>query len=196
MDLARRIAWVVVVASTCVVAPARALPAPADTLRMYELATPPSEFRWGCFPPCMCPPPVDEPLSGTFRLVRRGNPDPVSQTVTYAVMNLRWLVTVNGHATVVTGGGTYTFAPTGTPMDHLVLDLAFDDQAPKHFDSGSRPAEATFPDIRTRLSLHGEHCRDSLFVVQAHPIGVVKPIPRAARGVGEPRSGFVREDRP
>jgi hypothetical protein len=184
MDLARRSFGFILAALAILASKACALPAPADTLLGYELGTPPSDFRWGCFPPCLCPAPAETPLTGTFRLVRRGRPDPTTQVVTYDVTNLRWNIAIDGRSIAISGEGVYTFTPGSTPTDRLTLDLAFDGEPRKRFDSGSHAAEAAFPEIRTRLSLHGEHCRDSVLVVQAHPLGAVKPAPRAARSGG------------
>ncbi len=145
----------------------RALP---DSASRYLLATPPSEFEWGCFGGCACPPPARAPLSGTFTLVWRTGPGPVSATTTWDVLDLRWVASDGATTTTIRGAGTYVRAGGGAPMERLTLDLSFDGGPPLHFDSGAHGATATFPEIRARLSLHGEHCRDSVLVVDARPL--------------------------
>jgi hypothetical protein len=135
----------------------------------YALATPPSEFEWGCFGPCMCPVFVRGPLAGTF-ILKRSHVDPLFTY--FDVLDVRWKVQDATSSTVITGSGTYRRGGEAATQEQLVLDLSFNGAPPQHFDSGLRSPGATFPEIDTRISLHGEYCHDSVLVVDAKPANV------------------------
>ncbi len=183
MGLVRRIAPLVFIGVTLMVAPARAQQAAPDTLVRYELAVPASEWQSGCFPPCLCPLQTLSPLAGTFTLVRRGT-DPVSLVTSYDVTDVRWSVPAGGRSLAITGSGHYARTTARAATERLTLDLSLDGAAPLRFDSGARPAAAAFPEIQARLSLHGEHCRDTVLVVDARPPGGNAP-----RSASRPRAG-------
>jgi hypothetical protein len=151
--------------------PAHGQTVPVDTLVHYGLTAPPSEFDWGCFGPCECPVFIQAPLTGTFSLVRRGT-DPATLATTYDVLDVHWSAPRLNGASDIKGAGTYVRMETNPPTDELTLDLSFDGGPLQHFDSGTRTVAATFPEIRSRISLHGEYCHDSLLIVDAKPASV------------------------
>ncbi len=156
--------------SALVVAPAaRAQGATPDTVA-YSLSSPPSEFEYGCFAPCVCALTIRAPLTGTF-LLRRARIDPLYTY--YDVLDVRWKVPEATHNTTITGVGVYRRGGEFAAMEQLTLDLSFDGGPLQHFDSGLHPPRAPFPDIETDVSLHGEYCQDSVLVIGAKPLGPV-----------------------
>jgi FlgD Ig-like domain len=136
---------------------------------LYSLQSPPSEFLWGCFGPCMCPVQFEGPLSGTFSF-RESHRDPLFTY--YDVLGVSWKFDDAGQVVAVTGSGSYRRGGEVADSEQLSLDLSFGGGEVQHFDSGLRPAGAPFPEISTRVSLHGESCHDSVLVVDAKPGGV------------------------
>jgi hypothetical protein len=130
---------------------------------------PQSEFEWGCFAPCKCPVFVQQQVEGTFKLTKTGS-DPLFDH--YAVNDVRWKVPDGARSLSVVGSGTYRRGGEVAIQEQLVLDLSVDGGVPQHFDSGLVPPQAPFPAIHTTISLHGEYCFDTAFVVVAKPIGV------------------------
>src|SRR2546428_7477691 len=78
-------------------------PASAQSGTVYRLNED-STFQQGCFPPCLCPIMIAEPVKGTFVLTPTGF-DGLFDT--YAVTDVNWLVSIGGPDTIVTGSGTY-----------------------------------------------------------------------------------------
>ena len=161
----RSISLAIFIASMAAASPARAQTTPHSVI--YSMARE-SEFAWGCFGPCMCPVLVRQPLLGTFELTRTGI-DP--QFEYYSVTNVRWRLTDTSTPVTIVGSGTYRRGGEVAVQEQLTLDLSFDGGDPQHFDSGLLPAGAPFPEIRTTISLHGGFCFDSLFTVDAKPLG-------------------------
>jgi hypothetical protein len=136
---------------------------------LYSLKTPPSDFEWGCFGPCMCPILIQTPLTGTFSF-RQSHVDPLFTY--YDVLGVSWKYTDAGQVIAITGSGTYRRGGEVAETEELTLDLSFAGGDVQHFDSGLKPVGAAFPEISTRISLHGEYCRDSVLTVDARPGGV------------------------
>src|SRR5881397_835798 len=65
MKLPGALASIIVFVSLLAATPAH--PQASDPVP-YALASPPSQFEWGCFGPCACPVLVRSPLTGTFAL--------------------------------------------------------------------------------------------------------------------------------
>ncbi|TMQ72803.1 MAG: hypothetical protein E6K80_01845, partial [Candidatus Eisenbacteria bacterium] len=82
---------------------ARAQSTSPDTVA-YSLASPPSDFEYGCFGPCACAVQVRSPLTGTF-LLRKSRIDPLYTY--YDVLDVRWKVPDATHNTTITGSGVY-----------------------------------------------------------------------------------------
>ncbi len=140
---------------------------PADSVVAYELVGANSDFEWGCFPPCMCPALIRAPLTGRFQLVAHApSPGPYA---TYDVRDVVWSAPGTSGSVAITGSGTYRHGGEVGVFEQLVLDLSFDGGPPLHFDSGLVPPGAAFPAIRTRISLHGEFCHDSVLALDARP---------------------------
>ena len=125
-----------------------------------------SNFERGCFPPCMCPVMVVEPVQGTFLLSPSGFDGAYTN---YAVTDLHWSFTNNGTATSVTGSGTYKVAGKPAPQQELSLFLQMDGGDVKHFDSGLVTNSVSFPDINVSVSTNGQYCFDTAFNVSASP---------------------------
>ena len=130
-----------------------------------------SNFERGCFPPCMCPVMIVEPVKGTFLLTPSGFDGAYTN---YAVTDLHWSLTNNGTATSVTGSGTYKVASKPAPQQELSLYLQMDGGDVEHFDSGLVTNSAQFPDIVVSVSTNGQYCFDTAFNVSASPT----PAPR------------------
>lgn len=171
----------------------------------YVLVSPPSELEWGCFDPCACPILVHAPLTGHF-VLRYSHADPLNTY--YDVTDVNWTVPGPSQPITITGSGVYRRGGQVAVLEQLTLDLSIDGGAPRRFDSGLRSPGAPFPELRTRISLHGEFCRDSVLVVGAKPnqvletqAGVPRPLslvvgPNPFRGsadisFGLPRDGVV-----
>jgi hypothetical protein len=149
---------------SCAAAPARAQV--ADPI-VYHLASPPSDFEWGCFGPCLCPVMVVAPLTGTFSF-RQVATDPLYTY--YEIGDVRWKAPAGAEPVSITGSGSYRRGGEVALLEQLTLDLSFNGGPPQHFDSGLRPVGAPFPEIETRISLHAEYCLDSVLVVDAGPL--------------------------
>lgn len=136
---------------------------------VYELSAPPSKFEWGCFGPCACPLYTQSEIVGTFVL---GLSHADQLYTYYDVTDLRWKVQSPDGPVAITGSGTYLRGGEVALTEQLSLDLVFGEGPVQHFDSGMHAVGATFPEINTSVSLHGEWCFDSLLTVDAKPIGL------------------------
>ncbi len=168
MKCQRSVVLVTLAALCFVPAAARAQSAAPDSV-LYALVSPPSEFEWGCFAPCMCPVLVQSPLTGGF-ILRLSSVGPLFTT--YDVLDVLWKTPTATGTTTITGSGTYTLGGEVALTQELTLDLSFDGGQSQHFDSGLQPPGATFPAISSTVSLHGEYCHDSVLVVAAKPLGL------------------------
>ena len=137
---------------------------------VYSLANPPSQFEWGCFAPCVCPVLVQSPVVGTF-VLGFSHADPLYTY--YDVSDVRWTIQGASGIETITGSGSYRRGGEVALSEELSLDLSFGQGPVKRFDSGLHPVRAQFPEIHTDVSLHGEYCMDSAFVVDARPSGTV-----------------------
>jgi hypothetical protein len=140
------------------------------------LLKPDSSFQRGCFPPCLCPVMMTEPVRGTFLLT----PSVANGFSTiYNVTEVRWSFTNNGTATSVTGSGTYEVGGQPTAQQELSLYLQIDGGNVEHFDSGSVTNPVSFPDISVSISTNGQFCFDTVFYVNASPT----PVPQLNIGL-------------
>jgi hypothetical protein len=139
---------------------------PGPTL--YRL-NPSTAYELGCFPPCLCPDTIIQPVRGTF-LLRPTGFDGLFKT--FSVTNVHWSFTNNGAATSVTGGGTYKIGGSNGPQQQLSLALQFNGGPVKHFDSGLVADSTPFPNINVTISTNGQVCLDSVFKVSASPTPV------------------------
>lgn len=145
---------------------------------LYQLGSE-ARFETGCFPPCMCPVLIQEPLEGTFVLVPAGF-DGLYQH--YDVVNVDWLVPSGGDQAHVTGSGHYKVGGEVAVQQQMTLDLSLDGGPPGTYDSGLVPGGGPFPGIDVDVALHGFFCRDSAFRVRARPSTAgVEDAPGSAR---------------
>ena len=167
MRIAHAFASIALLGWVAAIAPAHAQGAAPEPV-LYTLTSPPGAFEWGCFEPCMCPITIRSPLTGRF--VLRRSHDDLLYTY-YDVLGVHWEVS-DSQPVIITGCGTYRRGGEVAMMEQLTLDLSFDGGPPQRFDSGLRPPAAAFPEIDTRVSLHGEFCLDSMLAVGAKPLDV------------------------
>jgi hypothetical protein len=133
---------------------------------IYRL-NPDSTFEQGCFPPCLCPVMIGSSVSGTFLLTPTGFDGLFN---TYAVDDVRWVVSMAETNKVVTGKGTYKIGGEFAYEQELSLFLQIDGGAVEHFDSGVVVVAAQFPDIKASISTNGQVCLDTVFGVSASPV--------------------------
>jgi hypothetical protein len=123
-----------------------------------------STYQQGCFPPCLCPISQAATVAGTLILT----PGPNSGSFkTYTVTEVNWVVPFAGRELRVIGSGTYEVDAT---QQRLELDLQANGQPEQLFDSGVVARRASFPNIIATISLHGERCFDTVFVVNTSPV--------------------------
>jgi len=132
----------------------------------YSLSAPPSQFAWGCYGPCACPVFVQSEVVGTF-LLTRSHVDPLFEY--YDVTDVQWKMRSGAGTVTLTGAGTYKRGGEVAVQEELTLDLSIDGGAPLAFDSGLRTPGATFPEIRTQVTRHGDACFDTVITVDARP---------------------------
>ena len=123
-----------------------------------------STFEQGCYAPCECPVMVDFGVRGTLLLTPTGFD---GQFNTYAVEDVRWVVSVGGTDKLYTGQGTYKVSEV---QQELSLYLQEDGGTVQHFDSGLVQQSTPFPDIKVTISIHGQVCYDTVFGVSASPV--------------------------
>jgi len=141
----------------------RAEPAGAQTIG-YSLS-PGSEFRTGCFePPCACGP-VQNPMTGTFALIRRPSTPPFAN---YDVVGVHWVVQFLVGVVTITGAGSYRVGGSGVVQQQLSLDLVVGGGPVRHFDSGLVAGGSDFPRIEADISIYGGiGCGDTTLIVRA-----------------------------
>ena len=126
-----------------------------------------STYQTGCFPPCLCPVSQTVTVGGTLVLT----PGPANGSFnTYSVTDVNWLVVSGNQELFFTGSGTYEVSQNDPRQQRLQLDLQQGNQGVQHFDSGLVATEAEFPDIAVTISIHGEKCFDTVFMVSASPV--------------------------
>jgi|CXWL01.1.fsa_nt_gi hypothetical protein len=135
------------------------------TLRMAPDAT----YQEGCFPPCMCPMLMEQPVLGTLKLVYVGFS---TGEHSYMVEDVNWFLPGSNTAEQIIGSGKYRIGTPGpiTVIQHrLELDLRVGDDAPAHFDSGwlvlSNSGGIDIP-----ISINGMFCWDRVIRVHANPV--------------------------
>jgi hypothetical protein len=106
-------------------------------------------------------------VSGTFLLTPTGFDGLFN---TYAVNDVRWVVSMADTNKVVTGKGTYKIGGEFALEQELSLYLQIDGGNVAHFDSGLVPPTVQFPDIKASISTNGQVCLDTVFGVSASPV--------------------------
>ena len=138
----------------------------ASPARLYRLEKS-SIFQRGCFAPCMCPVLAETPLSGTFVLKRTGSDWLYDY---YAVTNIRWLASLEGVPTRITGSGTYRIGGEFAVDQILELDLTVGEEPVQHYTSGRVLVSAGFPRIAVTISINGMYCHDTVMSIVSEPI--------------------------
>jgi len=175
--LVRNRAWVVLLLFGAMVArsPARAQTTNGSGATLYRLNAD-SGYERGCFPPCLCPVMITQPVRGTFLLTATGF-DGLFKT--FSVTDVHWSFTNNGAATSVTGSGTYIVGGSNDQKKQLSLYLQIDGGRVEHFDSGLVADSTPFPNINVSISTNHQYCLDTVFKVSASPT----PVPQLLIGV-------------
>ena len=186
-----------------------ASPVPAEQIHPYALL-PESTFQQGCFPPCLCPVGVLQPISGTFALVDLAQGPLFTE---FAVVNVDWLVAPFSGASgsggsgsggiPVSGFGTYRVGGEFAAQQQLGLDLRVGEAAQARFDSGLELGGGDFPRIDIAVSVNGGICHDIVIDLHALPADEVTSAIRRgpvnswiAVFVNEARERGVRAARP
>jgi hypothetical protein len=172
----KRSAWMLAVFLAGLFASQRSNAQTLDKPTLYLLEKR-SSFQRGCFPPCLCPIMIPEPLQGTFVLTPKEF-DGLFDI--YAVTEVNWVVPMNETTLIVTGSGTYKIGGEFALLQELSLDLEVGPGQVEHFDSGLVGVSVAFPLIEVRISLHGEVCFDTVFSVSGAPVSVPPTKAKAA----------------
>ncbi len=147
---------------------AMADPLGANTGLIFRMASD-ATFQEGCFPPCMCPLIMEQPVLGTLKLSYVGLSNAGHS---YSVEDVNWYVQGSNTEERIIGAGTYrigTPGPLTVVQQRLELDLRVGDNPSAHFDSGWVPL-ANSAEIDIRISINGEFCLDRVIRVHANPI--------------------------
>ena len=134
-----------------------------------EVLEPESTLTEGCFPPCLCPIYLSEPVVGRLGLVEfPGVPNAPFRD--FDVPFVEWRTHSGGEKVVITGSGHYRVGGEFALLQQLSLDLAIGDEPVQHFDSGLVPGGGGFPNLDIAISLHRGFCYDRVIDVVASPI--------------------------
>jgi hypothetical protein len=131
------------------------------------MMTPKATYQEGCFPPCMCPIMIEQPVTGTFQLVYNG----VDSTGvdTYAVEDVNWTVPFFNPELRITGAGKYSIgspSPITLMQQRMELDLKVGDNEVAHFDSGWVPL-GDLSRLHVVVSMHNQFCFDRVVTIDA-----------------------------
>ncbi len=133
---------------------------------VYGLTADSTAVVEGSSPPLACPSVLSD-IRGTFRLV------PLRVGVLFeefAVVDVYWLVRVNGEDLRVTGFGQYLIGGEFVTEHRLQLALQVGDGEVQFFDSGFvDTVPVVFPDIDITISVNGETFIDTVIAVRAVP---------------------------
>ena len=125
-----------------------------------------AEYQEGCFPPCLCPIMIEQPIGGTFKLVYAGFSGGIE---TYAVQDVNWTVPFIDPPLRIIGAGKYSIgSPSIIPVlqQRMELDLQVGAHAVEHFDSGWVPI-GDMTRINVTISMHGMFCYDRVIAIDA-----------------------------
>ena len=137
---------------------------------VYGLTADSTAIVDSCFPPLLCPSKPPSDIRGTFRLV------PLRVGVLFeefAVVDVYWLVRVNGEDLRVTGFGEYQIGGEFVTEHRLQLTLQLGDGEVQFFDSGFvDTVPVVFPDIEVTISVNGETFLDTVIDLRAVPFTI------------------------
>ncbi len=143
-------------------------PLGANTGAIYRMASD-ANFQEGCFPPCMCPIMMEQPVLGTAKFVYAGFSNGEQS---YVVEDVNWYLPGSNTAERIIGSGKYHIGTPGllTVIQHrLELDLRVGDDPPAHFDSGWLVLSNS-GGIDLTVSINGMFCWDRVIRVHANPV--------------------------
>lgn len=133
---------------------------------IYVLS-PKAAYQEGCFPPCLCPIMIEQPIAGTFKLVYAGPSNTGLES--YAVEDVNWTVPFFDPELRITGSGKYTIGSPGlltVVEQRMELDLKVGANAVEHFDSGWVPI-GDMTRINVLVSINGMWCYDRVITIDA-----------------------------
>ncbi len=133
---------------------------------IYVLS-PKATYQEGCFPPCLCPIMIEQPIDGTFKLTYAGSSN--TGLHSYAVEDVNWTVPFFDPPLRIIGSGKYTIGSPGPitlMQQRMELDLKVGQNAVEHFDSGWVPIE-DMTRINIVVSIHGMWCYDRVITIDA-----------------------------
>jgi hypothetical protein len=144
---------------------------PEKEILPYKLVK--SEYQRGCWPPCLCPLFIPEPVTGTFGLVPLPNA-PYWWLTDYAVVKVDWRIREETAPTEtrVTGAGLYRIGGDFAVQHRLMLFLSFNGEAARWFDS-RWVNDPNFPNIDINISLNNFYCYDEVFYLHGRPLKVM-----------------------
>lgn len=128
----------------------------------------------GCFPPCMCITHHLGAARGVWRLTPTGST--TSGLLEFRVDEVEWIVGWNTFGEQrVRGSGVYRVSNPAAltplpPVHQLTLDLSFDGQPTRRFDSGLVVSGFPFPRIDISISLNQMVCYDTVIHVKSSPV--------------------------
>src|SRR3989304_3739244 len=99
--------------------------------------TPAAPYQEGCFPPCLCPIMLEQPIIGTLKLVYAGPNNTGIES--YAVQDVNWTVPFFDPQLRIIGAGKYSIGSPGiltVLQQRMELDLQVGANAVENFDSG------------------------------------------------------------
>ena len=131
------------------------------------MLTPAATYQEGCFPPCMCPIMIEQPIIGTFKLIYKGQDN--TGVHSYAVEDVNWTVPFFNPPLRITGSGKYGIGspnPITLMQQRMELDLKVGANAPAHFDSGWVPL-GDMSRLNITISMHNQWCFDRVIGIDA-----------------------------
>lgn len=146
----------------------RADPVGANSGLILRMA-PDATIQEGCFPPCLCPITVEQPVLGTLKLVYLGF---INDEHSYRVEDVNWLVQGSSPERRILGSGKYRIGspdPITVIQHRLELDLQVGDDPPAHFDSGWI-VRSNSGVLDITVSINGMFCWDRVIRVHALPV--------------------------
>jgi hypothetical protein len=131
------------------------------------MMAPAAQYQEGCFPPCMCPIMVEQPVTGTVKLVYKGLDG--TGVNSYAVEDVNWTVPFFDPPLRITGSGKYSIgspSPITLMQQRMELNLKVGDNDVAHFDSGWVPL-GDMSRLSITVSMHNQFCFDHVVTIDA-----------------------------
>ncbi len=158
------------------VAPAFADPLGVGNAGAVFRMGPEGSFQEGCFPPCMCPMLMEQPVIGMMKFRYTGDEQGIQ---TYAVEDVNWKTQFLDPARRITGAGKFRIGSPGVLtllQQRMELDLRVGDDPVQHFDSGWVPVQGN-DGVRITVSINGMFCWDRAIDIDARPVPAAEVLP-------------------